>query len=149
MEMHPGYEVISRDAGSDMDDDDYDEARPRNEEEEGDEKDDELEGLDEEQRNKLIIEKARNEEDEYSSNKQQIESYYATAHRIRERVVKQHSSLGAGNPELQLKPYQLKGLEWMVSLYNNNLNGILAGEFFKGGWLMEMFNIRSGPNVSL
>ena len=27
-----------------------------------------------------------------------------------------------------LKEYQLKGLEWMVSLYNNQLNGILVDE---------------------
>lgn len=53
--------------------------------------------MDEEQRNKRIIEKARNEEDEYSSNKKTMESYYATAHRIRERIVKQHSSLGEFN----------------------------------------------------
>jgi hypothetical protein len=28
----------------------------------------------------------------------------------------------------QLKEYQIKGLEWLLSLYNNNLNGILADE---------------------
>jgi SNF2 family DNA or RNA helicase len=27
-----------------------------------------------------------------------------------------------------LKEYQLSGLQWMVSLYNNKLNGILADE---------------------
>ena len=32
----------------------------------------------------------------------------------------------------QLKPYQMKGLEWLVSLYNNNLNGILADEMGLG-----------------
>jgi SNF2 family DNA or RNA helicase len=26
----------------------------------------------------------------------------------------------------KLKHYQLVGLQWLVSLYNNNLNGILA-----------------------
>jgi SNF2 family DNA or RNA helicase len=26
----------------------------------------------------------------------------------------------------ELKKYQLHGLQWLVSLYNNNLNGILA-----------------------
>ncbi|KAG1846643.1 hypothetical protein F4604DRAFT_1936318 [Suillus subluteus] len=26
------------------------------------------------------------------------------------------------------KDYQLKGLQWMISLYNNKLNGILANE---------------------
>jgi len=28
----------------------------------------------------------------------------------------------------KLKEYQIKGLEWLLSLYNNNLNGILADE---------------------
>ena len=58
--------------------------------------------------------------------------YYATAHRIKEKIVQQHSSMGAADSNLQLKPYQLKGLEWMVSLYNNNLNGILADEMGLG-----------------
>lgn len=31
----------------------------------------------------------------------------------------------------KLKEYQIKGLEWLVSLYNNNLNGILADEMGK------------------
>ena len=50
--------------------------------------------------------------------------YYAVAHRISERVTKQPSLLIGGT----LKDYQLKGLQWMVSLYNNKLNGILADE---------------------
>ena len=48
--------------------------------------------------------------------------YYAVAHRIKETVTKQPSILIGGT----LKEYQLKGLQWMVSLYNNKLNGILA-----------------------
>lgn len=64
--------------------------------------------MDEEQRNRRIIEKARNEEDEYDQKtKAQMESYYATAHKIREKVVKQHSTLGGGDSSLQLKPYQV------------------------------------------
>lgn len=65
--------------------------------------------LDEEQRNRRILEKARNEEDEYDSKnqRQQMESYYATAHRVKEKIVKQHSTLGAADPNLQLKPYQV------------------------------------------
>lgn len=71
-------------------------------------KDDEFEGLDEEARNRKIIEKARNEEDEYDQKtRRQIESYYATAHKIKEKIVTQHSTMGGGNPELQLKPYQV------------------------------------------
>ena len=50
--------------------------------------------------------------------------YYAVAHKISERVTKQPSMLVGGT----LKEYQLKGLQWMVSLYNNRLNGILADE---------------------
>lgn len=50
--------------------------------------------------------------------------YYAVAHRISERITKQPSLLIGGT----LKDYQVKGLQWMVSLYNNKLNGILADE---------------------
>lgn len=50
--------------------------------------------------------------------------YYAVAHRISERISKQPVLLRGGT----LKDYQLKGLQWMVSLYNNKLNGILADE---------------------
>ncbi|KAF5392562.1 hypothetical protein D9757_002111 [Collybiopsis confluens] len=54
--------------------------------------------------------------------------YYAVAHRISERVTRQPSILVGGT----LKDYQLKGLQWMVSLYNNKLNGILADEMGLG-----------------
>lgn len=50
--------------------------------------------------------------------------YYAVAHRLKEKVVKQPELLVGGT----LKDYQIKGLQWMVSLYNNKLNGILADE---------------------
>ena len=50
--------------------------------------------------------------------------YYAVAHRISEKVTKQPTILVGGT----LKEYQIKGLQWMVSLYNNKLNGILADE---------------------
>ena len=53
--------------------------------------------------------------------------YYAVAHRIKEKVTKQPSILVGGT----LKDYQLKGLQWMVSLYNNKLNGILADEMVR------------------
>lgn len=64
----------------------------------------------------------------YSKFFQNQSSYYKIAHRTRERVDKQPSSLKCG----ALKPYQLKGLQWMVSLYNNKLNGILADEMGLG-----------------
>lgn len=50
--------------------------------------------------------------------------YYGVAHRIQEKVTQQPTLLVGG----KLKEYQIKGLQWMVSLYNNHLNGILADE---------------------
>ncbi|ODV98494.1 hypothetical protein PACTADRAFT_48244 [Pachysolen tannophilus NRRL Y-2460] len=54
--------------------------------------------------------------------------YYSVAHRINEVIVKQPSILVGGT----LKEYQIKGLQWMVSLFNNHLNGILADEMGLG-----------------
>ncbi|KAI8907997.1 SNF2 family N-terminal domain-containing protein [Gorgonomyces haynaldii] len=54
--------------------------------------------------------------------------YYDTAHKIKEVVTEQSSLLVGG----KLKEYQIKGLQWMVSLYNNRLNGILADEMGLG-----------------
>ncbi|CAG8520564.1 11124_t:CDS:10 [Diversispora eburnea] len=59
-------------------------------------------------------------------NGQKVE-YYRVAHRIKEEV-EQPKMLGGG----VLKDYQVKGLQWMVSLYNNRLNGILADEMGLG-----------------
>ncbi|KAJ3347540.1 hypothetical protein HDU91_006750 [Kappamyces sp. JEL0680] len=53
--------------------------------------------------------------------------YYATAHKIQEIVTEQSTLLVGGT----LKEYQVKGLQWMVSLYNNRLNGILADEMVR------------------
>ena len=66
------------------------------------------------------------DDDDYYS--QGMNSYYGLAHRVRERVTKQANLLVGG----LLKPYQVHGLEWLVSLYNNNLNGILADEMGLG-----------------
>ncbi|GJM90001.1 hypothetical protein PR202_ga06236 [Eleusine coracana subsp. coracana] len=54
--------------------------------------------------------------------------YYNLAHAVSERVTKQPSLLRAGT----LRDYQLVGLQWMLSLYNNKLNGILADEMGLG-----------------
>ena len=54
--------------------------------------------------------------------------YYTTAHRVKEEVHRQPSTMIGG----KLKDYQLKGLQWMLSLYNNHLNGILADEMGLG-----------------
>jgi hypothetical protein len=44
------------------------------------------------------------------------------------QVTEQPSALEGG----ELRPYQLEGLQWMLSLFNNNLNGILADEMGLG-----------------
>jgi len=54
-------------------------------------------------------------------------SYYETAH-VKSEQVRQPSILVGGD----LKEYQLSGLQWLVSLYNNRLNGILADEMGLG-----------------
>ncbi|CAI5758413.1 unnamed protein product [Candida verbasci] len=54
--------------------------------------------------------------------------YYEVAHKIKEKIPDQPTILVGG----RLKEYQMKGLEWMVSLYNNHLNGILADEMGLG-----------------
>ncbi|KAF9985882.1 hypothetical protein BGZ75_002461 [Mortierella antarctica] len=54
--------------------------------------------------------------------------YYNIAHKIQEKIVSQPTIMVGGT----LKEYQLKGLQWMASLYNNRLNGILADEMGLG-----------------
>ncbi|CDW98397.1 hypothetical protein [Sporisorium scitamineum] len=75
--------------------------------------------------------------------------YYSVAHRITERITQQPTILVGGT----LKEYQMKGLQWMISLYNNRLNGILADEMGLGKtiqtislitYLME-FKKQNGP----
>lgn len=56
------------------------------------------------------------------------QDYYEIAHAIKEEVLSQPSLLVGGT----LKEYQLQGIQWMVSLYNNRLNGILADEMGLG-----------------
>ncbi|KAJ2637778.1 ATP-dependent DNA helicase Snf21, partial [Coemansia sp. RSA 1694] len=58
----------------------------------------------------------------------QSRDYYSVAHRVIEAIPEQPRILVGGS----LKEYQLRGLEWMVSLYNNRLNGILADEMGLG-----------------
>ncbi|CAE6467441.1 unnamed protein product [Rhizoctonia solani] len=65
--------------------------------------------------------------DDPSEDKGKVD-YYAVAHRISEKITTQPSILIGG----KLKEYQMKGLQWMVSLYNNRLNGILADEMGLG-----------------
>ncbi|CDJ37034.1 transcription regulatory protein SNF2, putative [Eimeria tenella] len=50
------------------------------------------------------------------------ERYYRITHSQREKVTELPSCLKGGT----LRPYQMEGLNWLVSLHNNGLNGILA-----------------------
>ncbi|KAK9721803.1 ATP-dependent DNA helicase Snf21 [Basidiobolus ranarum] len=68
-----------------------------------------------------------NDEDDHDDPDGSKLDYYMIAHRIKEDV-EQPSILIGG----KLKEYQIKGLQWMVSLYNNRLNGILADEMGLG-----------------
>ena len=56
-------------------------------------------------------------------------AYTDTAHAIQERIGVQPALLTGGGT---LRHYQLAGVQWMVSLYNNGLNGILADEMGLG-----------------
>nr|XP_010918746.1 ATP-dependent helicase BRM [Elaeis guineensis] len=80
-----------------------------------------------------------------------VNRYYSLAHAVSERVVRQPSMLRCGT----LRDYQLVGLQWMLSLYNNKLNGILADEMGLGktvqvmsliAYLME-FKGNYGPHL--
>jgi hypothetical protein len=53
--------------------------------------------------------------------------YYALAHSNTEEIVEQPKLLRPPNGAT-LREYQIVGLQWMVSLYNNHLNGLLADE---------------------
>ncbi len=68
---------------------------------------------------------AKNDED---AQELAIADYFNTAHRVQEVVTEQPRIMCGG----KLKEYQMKGLQWMVSLYNNHLNGILADEMGLG-----------------
>ncbi len=53
---------------------------------------------------------------------EEAKTYYQLAHTIEEEITKQPEMLAGG----ELKPYQLIGVQWLVSLYNNNLNGAIS-----------------------
>jgi SNF2 family DNA or RNA helicase len=54
--------------------------------------------------------------------------YYDFTHTITEKITTQPTTLEGG----LLKKYQMDGLTWLISLYNNKLNGILADEMGLG-----------------
>ena len=63
-------------------------------------------------------------------------SYFLSAH-VKKEQVRQPSILVGGD----LKEYQISGLQWLVSLYNNRLNGILADEMGLGKTIQVRFMI--------
>jgi SNF2 family DNA or RNA helicase len=92
-----------------------------------------------------------------------VTRYYHLAHAVNERVMRQPSMLRAGTlRDYQLVGYHVKGffctlfscsksvfnpfcmilqvgLQWMLSLYNNKLNGILADEMGLGKTVQVIF----------
>lgn len=54
--------------------------------------------------------------------------YYNLTHTTKEEITHQPGLLEGGI----LKSYQVVGLQWLVSLYNNKLNGVLADEMGLG-----------------
>ncbi|RNA10217.1 putative global transcription activator SNF2L2 isoform X1, partial [Brachionus plicatilis] len=110
LEAHPDWHAVPRELDHDNDNDSVPD-------------DDD----DDEHQDKADTSLTTAEDDEYNSASSK-NSYYGVAHRLREKVTEQASILVGGT----LKPYQVRGLEWLVSLYNNNLNGILADEMGLG-----------------
>ena len=108
LEKNPGWEEVPRDEDSDDDDSDEEKA--------------------DDQTTDDILAKAREEAKQDDEEKGRSDDYYAIAHTISEEVTEQANILIGG----KLKEYQVKGLEWLVSLYNNSLNGILADEMGLG-----------------
>lgn len=65
---------------------------------------------------------------EGKKNENQLETMLQES--VSEVILKQPDIMGG--KDLRLKPYQVQGVQWMVSLYNNNLSGILADEMGLG-----------------
>ncbi|KAG1967195.1 transcription activator BRG1 [Pimephales promelas] len=136
LEVNPGYEVAPRsdseDSGSEEDEDEEEEHQPSQAptEEKKIIPDPDCEDVSEVDVQHIIEHAKQDVDDEYGSAAfaRGLQSYYAVAHAVTEKVDRQSSLLING----QLKQYQIKGLEWLVSLYNNNLNGILADEMGLG-----------------
>ncbi|CAM6105324.1 unnamed protein product [Calypogeia fissa] len=90
-------------------------------------------------------------EDDDALQSSSVNRYYSLAHAVNEQIFRQPTMLRAGT----LRDYQLVGLQWMLSLYNNRLNGILADEMGLGktvqvmaliAYLME-FKGNYGPHL--
>jgi len=119
LQEHPGFEALDSD---------------EEEEESEQESEDEVletggtEKLDPNDPKTIIAQAATGMDDEYNRRKGSEKTYYSIAHTVLEPVTEQPAMLVNG----RLKEYQIKGLEWLVSLYNNHLNGILADEMGLG-----------------
>ncbi|KAH9324701.1 hypothetical protein KI387_004879 [Taxus chinensis] len=81
-----------------------------------------------------VVTRNRFSEMNASRNNMSINKYYNLAHAVNEKILRQPSMLRAGT----LRDYQLVGLQWMLSLYNNKLNGILADEMGLGKTVQVM-----------
>ncbi|XP_061175393.1 probable global transcription activator SNF2L2 [Saccostrea echinata] len=135
LELNPGYEVAPRDDGEESGSEEEEEeaeqeevipAKPEKTLPKLTSPDDIDEGLAQE----VINQASKEVDDEYHRNatKTEEKSYYGVAHTVHEHVTEQATIMVNG----KLKEYQIKGLEWLVSLYNNHLNGILADEMGLG-----------------
>ena len=125
LKTHPGWEFVTSE-DEESDEEEGEEGEDCKAGKEGKEKKKVAKKEEEmEERPREMIEKAKKVgDDEYKTDKTEEQTYYSIAHTVHEKVLEQASILVNGN----LKEYQVKGLEWLVSLYNNNLNGILADE---------------------
>eukprot|EP01041_Mallomonas_annulata_P001914 gene1914-3715_t len=97
---------------------------------------------------KLVNDSKVEVDDDDDSEEKVSKKYFDDTHRRAEKVIQPHLLKGG-----DLKEYQLAGLQWLVSLYNNNLNGILADDMGLGktiqtiallAYLME-FKHNNGP----
>lgn len=137
LELNPGYEVAPRDDGEESGSGDEEEEEPEQEESSLLAKPEKMlpkltspDDIDEGLAKEVITQASQEVDDEYhrSATKAEEKSYYSVAHTVHEHVTEQASIMVNG----KLKEYQIKGLEWLVSLYNNHLNGILADEMGLG-----------------
>lgn len=72
-----------------------------------------------------------------SSNTNAQSRYYNLAHSVQEEVLRVPKLLKPPNNG-KLRDYQFVGLQWMISLYNNKINGILADEMGLGKTVQVM-----------
>jgi len=72
-----------------------------------------------------------------SSNSNAQSRYYNLAHSVQEEVLRMPKLLKPPSNG-KLRDYQFVGLQWMISLYNNKINGILADEMGLGKTVQVM-----------